>query len=136
MAYDTTHAKYMPARHCCSCGSNGRCNLCHFPHEEHTKCKGAEHGEHSDDCKTAYHSASLTLERIDAEKLEKMLDTYGLKNVLETLSSICHAKSQHIAENWQDGPESLSWASDAKRLERFRVHVDQRGYVRKLEEVR
>lgn len=44
-AYDPTHAKYMPARHCCSCGSNGRCNLCNFPHEDHTKCKGAEHGE-------------------------------------------------------------------------------------------
>lgn len=151
MAYDQTHAKYMPSRHCCSCGSNGLCNLCGFPHEEHSKCKNAEHGQHSEDCMQAYHSAALaseeqkarddskpspqarTFERIDTEKLEKMVDTYGLRNVLDTLAAICFAKSQHIEENWQDS--GRDWMSDGKRLERFLVRVDQAGYSRTLGEV-
>lgn len=56
MAIETIVKGALP-QHCCSCGSNGKCNLCGKSHEAHTNC--ATHGgnvapTHTSDCARAY----------------------------------------------------------------------------------
>lgn len=44
-----------------------------------------------------------------AMELEKFVDKYGLKQIVDTLSEIAHDKSVHIAENWQDTALAKLW---------------------------
>lgn len=75
-----------------------------------------------------------TLETIDAEKLEKLVDTYGLANVLETLSEICYHKAQHIETNWQDRLTAHYWEKCGRLLVKTatKPQIDQTGYGRKM----
>lgn len=48
--------------------------------------------------------------------LEALIDASSLADVLETLGEICDAKSQHIAENWQDKTLAAQWNRAASRI--------------------
>jgi len=51
-----------------------------------------------------------------AMELEKFVDAYGLKRVVETLSEIAHDKATHIAENWQDVALAKVWTKRGNLL--------------------
>ena len=55
------------------------------------------------------------LENMNME-LEKYVDKYGLKLIIETLSEIAHDKSVHIAESWQDVPLAKLWTKRGNLL--------------------
>lgn len=43
--------------------------------------------------------------------LENLIDRRGISSVLMTLSTICGAKAEHIAVNWQDTALAKRWAT-------------------------
>ena len=43
--------------------------------------------------------------------LEQYIDHYGVQTILQEISSICGAKSEHIAHNWQDTLLAKRWAT-------------------------
>lgn len=45
----------------------------------------------------------------EQDKLEAMIDTYGLFAVLDALSGICGGKAEHIQSNWQDNHLAKAW---------------------------
>jgi len=51
-------------------------------------------------------------------ELEAMVDKVGLANVLWALSSICAAKAEHVAHDWQDTKLGKIWESDARKVAR------------------
>lgn len=44
------------------------------------------------------------------EELERAIDKYGLSFVLESLSLVCHVKSEHILTAWQDRGLARLWS--------------------------
>jgi hypothetical protein len=44
-------------------------------------------------------------------ELETLIDRVSLEAVLQALSEICGAKSEHILSNWQDKPLAKLWAT-------------------------
>lgn len=53
--------------------------------------------------------ADLTPE--ECTHLEHLIDRRGIDSVLMALSDICGAKSEHIAEAWQDTSLAKRWAT-------------------------
>lgn len=53
----------------------------------------------------------MTNEQVAA--LEAMVDARGVREVLNALCNICEAKSNHIAENWQDRSLAAFWRKRA-----------------------
>ena len=51
-----------------------------------------------------------------AMELEKYIDSYGLKVVIDSLSEIAHDKATHIAENWQDVALAKIWTKRGNLL--------------------
>jgi hypothetical protein len=49
--------------------------------------------------------------------LEALIDKLGLVEVLSQISEICHAKAEHIAENWQDVNLAKTWTKAAMQIE-------------------
>ena len=47
----------------------------------------------------------------EAYDLEGLIDRRGIQMVLQQISEICGAKSEHIAENWQDTILAKQWAT-------------------------
>jgi hypothetical protein len=43
------------------------------------------------------------------ENLERIVDHYGLENLIRALAFICSEKSTHVAENWQDVKTAKVW---------------------------
>jgi hypothetical protein len=64
------------------------------------------------------------LSKLAIENLEKIVDHYGLENIVRALSFICSEKSAHIAENWQDVKTAKEWMRHSALLD---------GIVAKLE---
>ena len=59
------------------------------------------------------------------ENLEKIVDHYGLENLIRALSFICSEKSTHIAENWQNVKTAKVWMG-------YSVAID--GALRRIED--
>jgi hypothetical protein len=51
-------------------------------------------------------------------ELEKFVDKYGLKMVVDMLSEVAHDKAVHIAENWQDVALAKVWTKRGNALNR------------------
>lgn len=45
-----------------------------------------------------------------AEDLEILVDSVGVRGVLEMLAQVCHEKADHIRTNWQDTVTAHRWA--------------------------
>lgn len=43
------------------------------------------------------------------EALERGIDTFTLRGVIDMLSQVCSEKEQHVASNWQDGELAKAW---------------------------
>jgi hypothetical protein len=54
----------------------------------------------------------------DKFNLEQMIDTHGLASVLETISTICAEKADHIRANYDDRTLARAWQTTANRIER------------------
>jgi hypothetical protein len=64
------------------------------------------------------------LSKLAIENLEKVVDHYGLENIVRALSYICSEKSGHIAVEWQDTALAKDWMNCSVALD---------GVVKKLE---
>jgi hypothetical protein len=51
------------------------------------------------------------------DKLEELVDKKTLMYVVEELGNVCHAKADHIQENWQDMQTARVWRRAAKLLD-------------------
>lgn len=58
----------------------------------------------------------MAISKEDAIALEKLIDRYGLKEIVFTLADIMQGKSHHVDENWQDTPLSKNLEWNAKLL--------------------
>lgn len=56
--------------------------------------------------------------RISTEQLESMIDTKGLRHILDTLVDICMEKAEHLRSNWQDTTAADNWETAANGLDR------------------
>ena len=52
------------------------------------------------------------------DDLEDLIDKKGLREVLESLCSICYEKADHVALNWQDKGLSRAWKKNGKILDK------------------
>lgn len=55
---------------------------------------------------------SQNLPRLTAgqgDDLERLIDRYGLNQVLEAISDICHRKADYIQSLWQDEKLAKAW---------------------------
>jgi hypothetical protein len=55
------------------------------------------------------------------DAIEQLIDQSDLKQCLEDIVQICHAKAEHLRSNWQDEVGARSWERDAKKLDRLKV---------------
>ena len=55
--------------------------------------------------------ASVDLNEQELYELENLVDRRGVDSVLMALSTICGAKAEHIAHNWQDASLAKRWAT-------------------------
>jgi hypothetical protein len=53
---------------------------------------------------------------MDVIDSRRMVDKHGLTDVLVTLESLCDAKADHVAENWQDRQYARLWRRVAVKL--------------------
>jgi hypothetical protein len=51
-------------------------------------------------------------------QIEEMIDVYGLYKVVEAIERTCHAKSEHLASNWQDHVAAKNWTKAATVFDR------------------
>lgn len=51
------------------------------------------------------------------DTLEKLVDRYGLKDVLSVLAGVCAEKADHIQVNWQDAALAKQWTSASRKLD-------------------
>jgi len=61
------------------------------------------------------------------EQLEKMVDHYGLDEVLSKLSYICGLKAEHIAVSYQDAQTAKVWTWASSFLDRASEAVEKKG---------
>jgi hypothetical protein len=51
------------------------------------------------------------LDSTEFERLERLMDKYGIGEVLISLSELCGRKAEHVAVNWQDAHLAKRWAT-------------------------
>lgn len=49
--------------------------------------------------------------------LENLVDTFGLRETVSMLASVCRHKADHLTMNWQDYGAAETWEGKANRLE-------------------
>ena len=55
----------------------------------------------------------------ESKELERMIDVYGIKEVVSKIGDICFEKAQHLVSNWRMSPNSIEvreWEKWGKRL--------------------
>ena len=52
-------------------------------------------------------------------KLEAIVDSATLFDVVEVLVGICHGKAEHLRSDWQDERSARTWERAAKTLDRI-----------------
>jgi hypothetical protein len=67
----------------------------------------------------------LEMNQKDLDILEKLVDAYGVAEVLSGLSKVCSDKAEHAAVNWQDTPLAKNWMRLSSRLDRASIIIDK-----------
>lgn len=57
------------------------------------------------------------IEPNDKDKLEQLIDRYGVHEILVAMSVIAYEKAEHMATNWQDRNGEKLWNKIAKKLD-------------------
>ena len=65
------------------------------------------------------------VDKADSERLEHLIDHYGLDCVLHEISSICGAKAEHLAHAWQDVNSAKLWDRAASQINRAIAKVGE-----------
>ena len=52
------------------------------------------------------------------DKVEALVDSATMYDVVEALATICHGKAEHLRSNWQDENAALAWERAANALNR------------------
>jgi hypothetical protein len=55
-------------------------------------------------------------------ELEKLVDTYGIREVMYTLANVCTEKADHLATNWQDNTAAKVWDNRADKIAALAVN--------------
>jgi hypothetical protein len=69
------------------------------------------------------------MDKVGLDKLELLVDQYGLAGVLSGLSYICGEKSEHISAHWQDHGLAKLWIEYAARLDKVAASIENKGNV-------
>jgi hypothetical protein len=54
------------------------------------------------------------------ENLESMIDSQGLKGLLDKIIEVCGEKAEHIRSSYDDNTTANSWEKDGRALESVR----------------
>ncbi len=57
-----------------------------------------------------------------AYQMEQLLDSLGVVDFVEMLTSICYEKADHVRSNWQDEVLAKAWERNAKAFEKVKVN--------------
>lgn len=52
-------------------------------------------------------------------QLERMIDLYGIADLLGFIMEICADKAAHVSENWQDQPLAKRWERTSDDLDKL-----------------
>lgn len=61
------------------------------------------------------------------DKIETMIDSHGLGNVLYALATVLEAKADHVLENWQDKATAKAWERMSGRAATFGEAAEKAG---------
>jgi len=64
------------------------------------------------------------LDPIVQDTLEELVDHTSLHDVLDSLSTICYEKADHVRTTWQDIPLARLWIHAAKLLDALAQKVE------------
>ena len=56
-----------------------------------------------------------------AYEMEELLDSLGIVDFIEMLTSICYEKADHVRTNWQDKELAKAWENNARALEKVKI---------------
>ncbi len=59
--------------------------------------------------------------------LEELVDTHTLAKVLDSLSTMCSGKADHVATNWQDKDLAKRWEVMGRLLDTVANKAQQKG---------
>jgi hypothetical protein len=61
----------------------------------------------------------------DLDILEKLVDAYGIAEVLSGLSKVCSEKAEHVAVEWQDTTLAKNWMKLSTKLDRVSANIEK-----------
>lgn len=61
------------------------------------------------------------------ERLEAIVDAYGLAETISALSIVCNEKAGHIQETWQDAGLARLWANFSNKLDAMAARAYEIG---------
>jgi hypothetical protein len=67
----------------------------------------------------------LEMKQHDLNILERLVDAFGIAEVLSGLSKVCSDKAEHAAVNWQDTPLAKNWMKLSTKLDLVSANIDK-----------
>lgn len=67
------------------------------------------------------------VQALDADRLERFIDESSLREVVDTLVTICYEKAEHISSDWQDDSLAREWTKVGKLLDGVATKLRSRG---------
>jgi hypothetical protein len=65
------------------------------------------------------------MEQHDLDILERLVDAFGIAEVLSGLSKVCSDKAEHVAVEWQDTPLAKNWMKLSTKLDRVSANIEK-----------
>jgi len=65
----------------------------------------------------------MYLNKEQAVRLESLIDSVGLAELLCDVAEICREKAEHLRHSWQSPLEATAWDRAASRIEKINVAV-------------
>lgn len=67
----------------------------------------------------------MTRPEVNVEAVEKLIDAYGVKALLNAIAYICIEKGQHVFQTWQDRELCRAWEKVARGTANVAKDVDE-----------
>ena len=66
-----------------------------------------------------------TMETDLADKIERLMDDYGIANFLSMAGYVAGEKAEHVATNWQDPRRAKAWMQISKELDKLTAKAEE-----------
>ena len=55
------------------------------------------------------------MSKLEMNEVERLVDKYGLTELVGSIAAVCGEKADHVRENWQDDKLADKWTKAAKQ---------------------